>query len=168
MGKGRLEPRGRAALPPVPRDARARQLDPPPGHSRRVVATGRRPRRGRGDRREPFRGGVAVRRGQEDAVKRRDAVATQPHRSTWSNGDRKSTRLNSSHANISYAVFCLKNKDAVDGALDLADAGVDRGDGGGDGEAEVVVAMRGENYVFFSRDGGPPIYKLFPVAPLDA
>src|SRR3712207_8433636 len=25
-------------------------------------------------------------------------------------GDRKSTRLNSSHANISYAVFCLKNK----------------------------------------------------------
>src|SRR3712207_6875691 len=33
--------------------------------------------------------------------------------------DRKSTRLNSSHANISYAVFCLKKKtkDAVDGAL---------------------------------------------------
>src|SRR3712207_8474235 len=29
--------------------------------------------------------------------------------------DRKSTRLNSSHANISYAVFCLKKKtDAVD------------------------------------------------------
>src|SRR3712207_8266108 len=26
--------------------------------------------------------------------------------------DRKSTRLNSSHANISYAVFCLKNKTA--------------------------------------------------------
>src|SRR3712207_8137261 len=25
--------------------------------------------------------------------------------------DRKSTRLNSSHANISYAVFCLKKKD---------------------------------------------------------
>src|SRR3712207_7032808 len=36
--------------------------------------------------------------------------------------DRKSTRLNSSHANISYAVFCLKKKklhtiaDYVDGA----------------------------------------------------
>src|SRR3712207_7924913 len=29
------------------------------------------------------------------------------HRRT---GDRKSTRLNSSHANISYAVFCLKKK----------------------------------------------------------
>src|SRR3712207_8775124 len=27
--------------------------------------------------------------------------------------DRKSTRLNSSHANISYAVFCLKKKQAV-------------------------------------------------------
>src|SRR3712207_8784932 len=30
------------------------------------------------------------------------------HGSTF--GDRKSTRLNSSHANISYAVFCLKKK----------------------------------------------------------
>src|SRR3712207_7717358 len=34
--------------------------------------------------------------------------------STWSvrsaSKDRKSTRLNSSHANISYAVFCLKKK----------------------------------------------------------
>src|SRR3712207_7231330 len=32
---------------------------------------------------------------------------------TWlarAGGDRKSTRLNSSHANISYAVFCLKKK----------------------------------------------------------
>src|SRR3712207_8840359 len=29
-------------------------------------------------------------------------------KTTWA--DRKSTRLNSSHANISYAVFCLKKK----------------------------------------------------------
>src|SRR3712207_7875226 len=29
---------------------------------------------------------------------------------TFSFRDRKSTRLNSSHANISYAVFCLKKK----------------------------------------------------------
>src|SRR3712207_7157431 len=29
-----------------------------------------------------------------------------------STGDRKSTRLNSSHANISYAVFCLKTNNA--------------------------------------------------------
>src|SRR3712207_8888556 len=28
--------------------------------------------------------------------------------------DRKSTRLNSSHANISYAVFCLKKKKPMD------------------------------------------------------
>src|SRR3712207_7780377 len=28
----------------------------------------------------------------------------------WRSKDRKSTRLNSSHANISYAVFCLKKK----------------------------------------------------------
>src|SRR5258707_7191849 len=31
-------------------------------------------------------------------------------RSPWGDTDRKSTRLNSSHANISYAVFCLKKK----------------------------------------------------------
>src|SRR3712207_7985551 len=31
---------------------------------------------------------------------------------TWT--DRKSTRLNSSHANISYAVFCLKKKKLMD------------------------------------------------------
>src|SRR3712207_8799595 len=30
--------------------------------------------------------------------------------------DRKSTRLNSSHANISYAVFCLKKKKCVEQA----------------------------------------------------
>src|SRR5256885_7968612 len=30
--------------------------------------------------------------------------------STWQFGDRKSTRLNSSHLVISYAVFCLKKK----------------------------------------------------------
>src|SRR3712207_7189985 len=32
--------------------------------------------------------------------------------------DRKSTRLNSSHANISYAVFCLKKKNQPHGRLD--------------------------------------------------
>src|SRR3712207_8266472 len=43
---------------------------------------------------------------------RRQAVQ-QPTRAQKVNvgkGDRKSTRLNSSHANISYAVFCLKKK----------------------------------------------------------
>src|SRR3712207_7220683 len=32
------------------------------------------------------------------------------HRFSKESQDRKSTRLNSSHANISYAVFCLKKK----------------------------------------------------------
>src|SRR3712207_7837322 len=32
--------------------------------------------------------------------------------------DRKSTRLNSSHANISYAVFCLKKKIRIYGLID--------------------------------------------------
>src|SRR3712207_8444267 len=38
--------------------------------------------------------------------RRRDGGSRRPARSR----DRKSTRLNSSHANISYAVFCLKKK----------------------------------------------------------
>src|SRR3712207_7027991 len=33
--------------------------------------------------------------------------------------DRKSTRLNSSHANISYAVFCLKKKSSATGNSSL-------------------------------------------------
>src|SRR3712207_7663769 len=38
-------------------------------------------------------------------------------------GDRKSTRLNSSHANISYAVFCLKKKKIMSSTcIDLAAA----------------------------------------------
>src|SRR3712207_7823330 len=41
------------------------------------------------------------------------ALVGQEAQLTWSDtahADRKSTRLNSSHANISYAVFCLKKK----------------------------------------------------------
>src|SRR3712207_8755929 len=44
-------------------------------------------------------------------------------RRPWSRGhrsrDRKSTRLNSSHANISYAVFCLKKKHILDTVCDI-------------------------------------------------
>src|SRR3712207_7978068 len=32
--------------------------------------------------------------------------------------DRKSTRLNSSHANLSYAVFCLKTKQVASGRVE--------------------------------------------------
>src|SRR2546426_6653870 len=37
-----------------------------------------------------------------------------PPRPSSKMGDRKSTRLNSSHLVISYAVFCLKKKKAID------------------------------------------------------
>src|SRR5690349_22572329 len=44
----------------------------------------------------------------------RDLSATEPLRGLLGDelmpGDRKSTRLNSSHVEISYAVFCLKKK----------------------------------------------------------
>src|SRR3712207_7960753 len=38
------------------------------------------------------------------------AVRVEDHPLVREKTDRKSTRLNSSHANISYAVFCLKKK----------------------------------------------------------
>src|SRR3712207_7329557 len=41
---------------------------------------------------------------------RRKLVEVAADESTIKGADRKSTRLNSSHANISYAVFCLKKK----------------------------------------------------------
>src|SRR3712207_8776568 len=50
------------------------------------------------DRIEPL--GQRVEPNDSAIPRRRDAVAR----------DRKSTRLNSSHANTSYAVFCLKKK----------------------------------------------------------
>src|SRR2546427_6023516 len=40
-------------------------------------------------------------------------TATLPPQTT-AQGDRKSTRLNSSHSQISYAVFCLKKKKSYD------------------------------------------------------
>src|SRR3712207_8435648 len=43
-----------------------------------------------------------------DVVRR--AVGEDPLDAAQDGRDRKSTRLNSSHANISYAVFCLKKK----------------------------------------------------------
>src|SRR3712207_7598604 len=51
-------------------------------------------------------GHVAAHLAQDADVRARDGHAPA-HRLEQ---DRKSTRLNSSHANISYAVFCLKKK----------------------------------------------------------
>src|SRR3712207_8735051 len=50
-------------------------------------------------------------RGQARAVRAGVRVRLVPGDvAGWGVRDRKSTRLNSSHANISYAVFCLKKK----------------------------------------------------------
>src|SRR3712207_7852899 len=50
-----------------------------------------------------------TRDGREDE-QRQDNGSQSERRSSATARDRKSTRLNSSHANISYAVFCLKKK----------------------------------------------------------
>src|SRR3712207_8812057 len=47
---------------------------------------------------------------QSPCVAREPRARRRPHRVTALVQDRKSTRLNSSHANISNAVFCLKKK----------------------------------------------------------
>src|SRR3712207_8225478 len=52
------------------------------------------------------RAAAPLRRPREAAHDRRENA----HPAASGQGDRKSTRLNSSHANISYAVFCLKKK----------------------------------------------------------
>src|SRR3712207_7062647 len=63
-----------------------------------ICPPGRPPRRASGgSRRSAWRPGSAWRRRQPGGRR-----------------DRKSTRLNSSHANISYAVFCLKKKKSDD------------------------------------------------------
>src|SRR3712207_8519540 len=52
-----------------------------------------------------------ARRLRRGGLARRDPAARDDGRPDGARGpDRKSTRLNSSHANISYAVFCLKKK----------------------------------------------------------
>src|SRR3712207_7760783 len=67
-----------------------------------------------GERADPLRvpaGALVVQ--PEDPHERHDRlgrlVGLHPH-AVSAQADRKSTRLNSSHANISYAVFCLKKK----------------------------------------------------------
>src|SRR5258707_9695327 len=60
---------------------------------------------GGGDRRQ----GTPLRRARRPLL-RGAPLRSQGHPLPGSLGDRKSTRLNSSHANISYAVFCLKKK----------------------------------------------------------
>src|SRR3712207_8135003 len=70
-------------------------------------------------RSDPGRGGVAVvhavggqrRQLEERAARIQQGIHPLARQQLAARGvDRKSTRLNSSHANISYAVFCLKKK----------------------------------------------------------
>src|SRR5205814_8320310 len=51
-----------------------------------------------------------VRSGRVDAVELAEFEELDPIFPALDAGDRKSTRLNSSHLGISYAVFCLKKK----------------------------------------------------------
>src|SRR3712207_7393353 len=53
---------------------------------------------------------TARRRGRQPLFLLWRRAPRQARESPRERGDRKSTRLNSSHANISYAVFCLKKK----------------------------------------------------------
>src|SRR3712207_8705974 len=66
--------------------------------SRPPARTGRRGDRGHGHR------------GRGSGAHRNAVLRAGDGELDGSDVDRKSTRLNSSHANISYAVFCLKNK----------------------------------------------------------
>src|SRR3712207_7558372 len=56
-------------------------------------------------------GGLGARRRGEPRARAQSRCAGRTHEGALEKpADRKSTRLNSSHANISYAVFCLKKK----------------------------------------------------------
>src|SRR3712207_7358518 len=54
--------------------------------------------------------GAAVADGDQRPLRDDGPVVEDPAADPDAQQDRKSTRLNSSHANISYAVFCLKKK----------------------------------------------------------
>src|SRR5690606_41895032 len=53
---------------------------------------------------------AAANGGSRNTMSNGSGVAAASQRSASSRTDRKSTRLNSSHVKISYAVFCLKKK----------------------------------------------------------
>src|SRR5699024_11734443 len=85
--------------------------DPDPVRRAAVVAALVQPQpQGRGGQ-----GGLSAGRGEvEAAVAQQHRVEQPPQQQPR---DRKSTRLNSSHVSISYAVFCLKKKNIMFGPL---------------------------------------------------
>src|SRR5690349_23927185 len=54
-------------------------------------------------------------------VEQREQITAPNHRDLGLSEDRKSTRLNSSHVEISYAVFCLKKKKKIKIKQDIID-----------------------------------------------
>src|SRR5256885_6592549 len=60
-----------------------------------------------------FRSVSRTRRGRQRASAARPASCRAARQEADPAGDRKSTRLNSSHLVISYAVFCLKKKNTA-------------------------------------------------------
>src|SRR3954462_13453327 len=86
--------------------------------------------------------------------------------------DRKSTRLNSSHTIISYAVFCLKKKFSARRrgccARSRRVAGPSRGCGNAAEKSCDVVTLSNQPFLvfFFLMIRGPPRSPLFPYPPL--
>src|SRR2546430_12690065 len=56
---------------------------------------------------------ISCRRDRSDDSRVPDPIRQGAQHGSGSRGDRKSTRLNSSHSQISYAVFCLKKKTSL-------------------------------------------------------
>src|SRR2546426_9265557 len=61
----------------------------------------------------PFRRCAELRHGPGDGPAGLQPAVQEPEGDDGGAGDRKSTRLNSSHLVISYAVFCLKKKKSM-------------------------------------------------------
>src|SRR3712207_5033715 len=91
-------------------DSTPRSLDPPTAPGRRARPLPRGPSPQTMQSKLTTRSQEAITAAQRLAVDRGQAALEPLHLLAALLGDRKSTRLNSSHANISYAVFCLKKK----------------------------------------------------------
>src|SRR6202522_4255362 len=94
-------------------------------------------------------------------------MATARRAAATSSRDRKSTRLNSSHLRMSYAVFCLKKKGvdklriAAGSILPRVTTGTTRAPCVVSGEraAEILKAT----HIFFLKDPAPPEIYTFPL-----
>src|SRR6266571_6368591 len=83
-------------------------------------------------------------------------------------GDRKSTRLNSSHMSISYAVFCLKKKNTTQYRAVYKNEWRKRHEQrfDSDGEIDDVACVTTDYFFFFLMIRRPPRSTLFPYTTL--